>query len=93
MKTALGPKDPVFCTRCGYTGRHRVEYEITGGQWATLFVLLLLGVLPGIIYGISLAMGGGNQGVRVCPECRAKRMWAPVDSPAARSATRIPASI
>jgi hypothetical protein len=79
-------KDSVFCTRCGYAGRHNVTREITGGQWAALVALLLCFVIPGVIYAIHLGTGGGSRYVRVCPKCSAQRAWVPLDSPVARSA-------
>jgi hypothetical protein len=72
-----------FCKRCGYLGRHPIESEITGGQWATLIVLLLCFILPGVAYGIYLASGGGAKGFYVCPKCGARRMSVPPDSPVA----------
>jgi hypothetical protein len=79
-------KDTVFCTRCGFTGPHSVTREITGGQWATLVALLLCFVIPGVVYAVHLGTGGGSRYVRVCPKCRAQRMWVPLDSPAAKAA-------
>jgi Double zinc ribbon len=72
---------PRYCKRCGFVGVHNVEKEITGAQWAALVVLLLLLVIPGIVYGIYLAMGGGAKGYYICPKCGARRMSIPSDSP------------
>lgn len=82
-------KDPVCCTRCGYAGPHQVAREITSGQWAALIVFFLLFVLPGVIYGIHLATGGGSRYVRVCPKCRARRAWVPLNSPTAIAIAKV----
>jgi hypothetical protein len=83
-----GAKDPVFCTRCCFAGPHKVTREITGGQWAALVALLLCFVIPGVIYAIHLGTGGGSRYVRVCPKCSARRMWVPLNSPAARASKK-----
>jgi LITAF-like zinc ribbon domain len=80
MGKTLGA-DAVYCTRCGFSGKHQIEWEMTSGNWIALVVLLLFFLLPGIIYAISLWVGGGSQGVRVCPKCNARRMWVPLGSP------------
>jgi hypothetical protein len=83
-------RNSVFCTRCAYAGPHDVTREITSGQWAALVALLLCFVIPGVIYAIHLGTGGGSRYLRVCPKCRAQRMWVPLDSPAARAAVAPP---
>jgi hypothetical protein len=75
---------PVFCRRCGTVAVHNVRREITGGQWAGLAVALICFVIPGVIYGIHLATGGGARKRYRCPSCGAMGMWVPVDSPVAQ---------
>jgi hypothetical protein len=79
-------KEPaVFCRRCGVVAVHNVRREISGAQWAGLAVALICFVLPGVIYGIHLATGGGSRKRYQCPSCGAMGMWAPLDSPVAQA--------
>jgi hypothetical protein len=74
-----------YCTRCGYVGAHNVGSEISGSQWAALIFFLLLFVIPGVIYALHLATGGGARRFNICPKCGARRMAVPVDSPVAQT--------
>lgn len=73
-----------YCTRCGFLGKHGIDREITGGQWATLVVLLLCGVLPGVLYGGWLSTGHGARRLYRCPSCGGHRVSVPPDAPIAR---------
>jgi hypothetical protein len=77
--------DPRYCRRCGVTAVHPIESEITGGQWVGVVILLLLGVLPGLFYLIYLGVFGGSKQFYVCPNCGARRMSVPANSPLAPS--------
>lgn len=79
-------REARLCTRCGFTGPHGIERNITGRQWALFVVLLVLGVVPGLIYGAVLLVAGGEQRLWVCPKCGARRASVPMDSPAALAA-------
>ena len=76
--------DIRYCTRCKFMGRHPIDTEISGGQWAALVALTLCFVLPGVIYAIHLATGGGSRRFYVCPKCGGRRVSAPLDSPVAQ---------
>jgi hypothetical protein len=78
-------KTPKYCTKCGYVGAHNVTSEISGSQWAALVFFLLLFVIPGVIYALHLATGGGARRFNVCPKCGARGMAVPVDSPVAQT--------
>lgn len=70
------------CTRCGVIGSHDVEWEVASAQWVCLIVLLLCGILPGILYGLHLATGGGEHGLWVCESCGARRASVPATTAA-----------
>jgi hypothetical protein len=65
------------CTRCGTTGPHDIEWQVSSGQWLTLVVLIICGVVPGILYGIWLGFTGGNHGLWICTACGARRASVP----------------
>lgn len=65
------------CTRCGTTGPHDIEWQVSSGQWLTLTVLIICGVVPGILYGIWLGFTGGNHGLWICTACGARRASVP----------------
>ena len=73
-----------YCTKCKFIGPHGVEREVTGSQWAMLVFWLLCFVIPGVIYALHLATGGGARRFYVCPKCGARRMSVPVDAPIAQ---------
>ena len=71
-----------YCTKCGHVGVPDIE-NVREFSVALLFVLLLLGAIPGLIY---LAFGGSSQDYYVCTECKGRLVLIPVDSPVAQSA-------
>lgn len=73
--------EPVRCTNCGYIGPHKVRGEITDGQWVCLIVLFIFNLATGFVYAIYLAATGGFRRYRVCPRCRARGKWVPLDYP------------
>lgn len=77
--------EPRYCTRCKFVGVHRIDSEVSSAQWAALVFWLLLLVLPGLIYAIHLATGGGSRRFYVCPKCGARRMSVPLDTPIAQA--------
>ena len=77
--------EPRYCKNCGFVGVHKVAREISGGQWAMLICCFLLLIVPGIVYGLHLATGGGAELFWVCPKCQARLMSVPVDSPVAQA--------
>jgi len=79
---------PRYCKRCGFVGKHPTEGEITGGQWAGVVFLLLLFIIPGVLYLLHLMTGGAGKRLYVCPQCGARRMSIPADSPIAQGALR-----
>jgi hypothetical protein len=81
----MAGKAPKYCTKCGYIGAHNVASEVSGSQWAALIFFLLLFVIPGVIYALHLATGGGARRFNVCPKCAARGMAVPVDSPVAQT--------
>jgi hypothetical protein len=77
--------DQRFCRKCGTVAVPRISREITSGQWAGLVVLLVCGIIPGLIYGLHLATGGGARRIGVCPSCGGRGVTVPLDSPVAKA--------
>jgi CDP-diglyceride synthetase len=64
--------DPTyFCKNCGNNVRPRVSSKI---NWWFFFVLLCLGVLPGMLY----LVWAGTQLVSSCPKCKAQDTIVPL---------------
>ena len=57
----------MYCTHCGHTGKPK---RITKGTMGTELLLLLLGILPGILYGVW-RLTSRYEG---CPRCLAPHM-------------------
>ena len=66
----------MYCTHCGHIGKPK---RITKGTMGTELLLLLLGILPGILYGVW-RLTSRYEG---CPRCLAPHMI-PEDSPRAQ---------
>lgn len=66
-------KKEIICTNCGYHGEPKTKVN---GSSLIEFLLLLLGIIPGVIYSLWRRFSP----IQICPVCK-KDTVIPLDSP------------
>ena len=74
-----GPQrhDVPRCSCCGYVGQWQVESLFRPMDWVIGILLLILGIIPGIVYLVTVALIRSNKDRRakICPSCKARNLW------------------
>lgn len=69
--------DVPKCTHCGYVGHWKSGPILRPMDFIIGIIFLFLGVVPGIIYLVTVALIRSNEDRRekICPQCKSNNLW------------------
>lgn len=69
--------DVPRCTCCGYVGEWKLDSVFRPVDFVIGIPLLILGIIPGVIYLVTVGLirSNKNRRAKICPQCKARNLW------------------